>query len=412
MGAVVDPKQPLDTPLQTTEDCRYCWMCRHVCPVGHVTQRETLTPHGWALTIASVKRGALRWNEDSVGVLYACADCGLCRSHCVTDRPLPDAIAAARAEVASARLAPRVVYELEEKLRRWGNPYAPLSPRPSAGVQAVATAATSAVRSQDSHRGAAPHADAPARAEHAEIGLFVGDAARHLAPRELEAAQKLLAAAGITPVLIGDGQSSGLLASSLGLPDTAAELGRAIINEVAAAGCRELLVLAPGDRYAFERLYSDRLHLAWPAGIAITEVTTVLAGALANGRLAFERRANGAAATYAYHDPCHAPRINRDGAAPRALLHAALGESRARNLFWREHRAHPCGAIGGLELTQPAIAAKLADARLADTTAAGASWLITDDPACAHHLRSRPQNGVTVLGLYELLADQLASHAS
>jgi len=42
-----------------TENCRFCWMCRHVCPVGRVTSRETLTPHAWALTIESVKRGQL-----------------------------------------------------------------------------------------------------------------------------------------------------------------------------------------------------------------------------------------------------------------------------------------------------------------------------------------------------------------
>ena len=90
--------------LATTENCRYCLMCRHVCPVGHVTQLETLTPHGWGLTIASVRRGLLTWNDETVDVLYSCADCGLCRANCVTDQPLPDAIAAARAEVTAHSL--------------------------------------------------------------------------------------------------------------------------------------------------------------------------------------------------------------------------------------------------------------------------------------------------------------------
>jgi hypothetical protein len=48
-------------------------MCRHACPVGHVTQRETLTPHGWALTIDAVQRGTHTWSPDAVDVLYACA---------------------------------------------------------------------------------------------------------------------------------------------------------------------------------------------------------------------------------------------------------------------------------------------------------------------------------------------------
>ena len=47
----------IEDVILTTENCRYCLMCRHVCPVGHVTRLETLTPHGWGLTIASIRRG-------------------------------------------------------------------------------------------------------------------------------------------------------------------------------------------------------------------------------------------------------------------------------------------------------------------------------------------------------------------
>ena len=85
----------LTNPSAATDNCRYCLMCRHVCPVGHVTNLEPLTPHGWGLTIASVQRGLMTWNTETVGVLYHCADCGTCRANCVTDQPLPEAIAAA-----------------------------------------------------------------------------------------------------------------------------------------------------------------------------------------------------------------------------------------------------------------------------------------------------------------------------
>ena len=103
-------KAPQPTPAVTTEGCRYCWMCRQSCPVGFVTARETFTPHAWALEIESVRRGQLKWNPETVDVLYSCADCGLCRAHCATDRPLPDAIAAARAEVVKSGAAPASVY--------------------------------------------------------------------------------------------------------------------------------------------------------------------------------------------------------------------------------------------------------------------------------------------------------------
>jgi Fe-S oxidoreductase len=417
-GHIVDP-------VQTTEDCRFCWMCRHICPVGHVTASETLTPHGWGLTIASVKRGTLTWDADSVDVLYKCADCGLCRTHCITDRPLPDAIAAARAELADAGLAPAIVYDIDEMLKRWGNPYGPPPPDASAAEAAsastpagsgAATAAAGAASAGAVEEVAArePRDGAPTGARggvpRGGVALFVGDAAHHLDPRGLAAAQALLAAAGVTAVPIGVGRSSGLLASSLGLAGTAEVQARAVLDEVAASGCRQLLVLSAGDRYAFEKLYLERLNIAWPADVEIKEVTDVLAAALAQGRLTFTPRAD--APAYAYHDPDHGPRIARDAAAPRALLAAALGETQARRMFWREQRAHPTGASGGLEFTQPALAARLTDARLEDAATAGAVWVIADDAADLRQLRTRVAAStapvVEVYGLYELLHERLA----
>ena len=362
------------TPAEATEGCRYCWMCRHVCPVGHVTHRETYTPHAWALTIESVSRGQLTWNRETVDVLYACADCGLCRTHCVTDRPLPDAIAAARTEVAGAGLAAPVVYDLDERLRTFGNPY---------GVKASAAAR-----------------------EIADVALLVGDAGAQLGPEALEAAVVLLNAAGILALPIGVSRSTGWLASSLGLRSTAVALGEALIAEVAATEVREVLVLSAADRWAIEHVYPERLALAWPAGVVVKDVTTALFEAHQGGRLRL-RPAAGDVRPYAYHDPCHAPRIARDHAAPRALLAAALGAAEARPLFWREGRAHPCGAVGGLEFTHPAIAAELAAARIADARAAGAGWLITDDPGCLHHLQAHRADGIPVRGLFEVLAERI-----
>jgi Fe-S oxidoreductase len=353
--------------------CRYCWMCRHVCPVGHVTALETLTPHAWALLIDAVGRGLASWNDETVGVLYACADCGMCRAHCKTDQPLPDAIVSARGEVVAAGHAPAAVREIEARLRQWANPYEAVAPR-------------------ESGRGA--------------TALFVGDAATHRLPGVVDAALALLAAAGVTAEPIGVGRSTGLVASALGLRETARMLAAAVLGEVRAAGCREVLVLGPGDRYALTSVYPARLGFPWPEGVAVREVVDVLAEALANGRLGFTPDAG--SAPYTYYDPCHAPRVGRDGRAPRALLAGALGASGARSMFWREDRAHPCGAIGGLEFTHPEIAGHLADARLADARQAGARRVITEDPSCLHHLRSRGAADLEVAGLFDVLRARLA----
>lgn len=357
----------------TTEGCRYCWMCRQACPVGHVTARETYTPHAWALSIESVKRGQLQWTPEVTDVLWACADCGLCQAHCVTDRPLPEAIVATRTGVAARGEAVPAVRLIDEKLRAYANPYHPAPP--------------------------------VARGDKGATALFVGDAGLHLGAAEVAAAVKLLAAAGRPVVPICEGRSSGLVASSLGLRETAAMLAARVIDEVARSGASEVLVLGAGDRWTFEHVYPSRLGVTWPAGVTVRDVADVLVDAHLKRQLSLRPVDAGA---YAYVDPCHTARTGRSRPSPRALLRAVFGGPQARELFWREHRGHPCGSVGGLQFTHPDIAGRLTDARLEDGKAAGATWLVTDDPACLHHLRSRSAaGGVPVRGLYETLAERL-----
>jgi Fe-S oxidoreductase len=346
-------------------------MCRQACPVGHVTHRETLTPHGWALMIESVARRQLSWTRDVVEVMYACADCGLCQAHCVTDQPLPDAINAARIEIARAGAALPIVYEVEGKLRER-----------AAGLPPIA-------------RGVA--AGRPA--------LFVGDVAADVGGAAVTAALALLEASGIDAVPIGVGRPSGVLANTLGLEACAKELAAGVVAEIEASGASQVIVLTPGDRWVFEHVYPKRLGIAWPTGMALREVVDVLAVALDAGRLRFSA---GTDTPYAYHDPCHTARLGAPRPAPRALLAAALGAAGARDLFWREGRAHPCGAIGGLDVTHPGITTLLSDARITDAARAGARWLVTDDPGCLYQLASRPASGVEVRGLFELLHERLA----
>jgi Fe-S oxidoreductase len=363
----------LTNPSAATDNCRYCLMCRHVCPVGHVTNLEPLTPHGWGLTIASVQRGLMTWNTETVGLLYHCADCGTCRANCVTYQPLPEAIAAARATVTAEGLAPANVYRVGETLATWGNPY---------GQAAPAAADTQG-----------------------DVALFVGDDAHFTRPGLIDAVVKLLNAAGIDPILVGRGRNNGYLASSLGFPETARTLAQATLDEVAATGAQRLLVLTPGDLFTFRQLYDERLGIAWPAEVALVEVVTLLAELLDGGKLAFQRTVD--TTPYAYLDPTHTVRVLERTDAPRRLL-AAVMPTAGKELFWRRDHAHPTGATA-LQYTLPHMAMLLAGARLEDAHKSGARLLITEAPGDLALLeRLAPRMGLRLQGLYELLAAQLA----
>jgi Fe-S oxidoreductase len=350
-------------------------MCRHVCPVGNVTQLETLTPHGWALTIASVQRGLITWNAETVDVLYSCADCGLCRANCVTDQPLPNAIAAARAEVAAGQLAPTIVYEIGDMLKTYENPLVKQNPVQGSGT--------------------------------GEVALFVGDEAQYLWPDGVAAARALLQNTGVEAVEIGVGRNNGYLASSLGFPDTARALAQATLDELRASGARKLIVLSPGDYFAFHLHLRERLGLTWSEEVELIELTTYLVQHLEAGTFAIEASDGGM--THAYVDPTHAARVYAKGVDPlpaRALLGHAIAAP-VRELFWREGRAKPVGSTA-LQFTQPQLAERLTRARLEDAQATGAQVLVCEDAGTLAQLaRFAGDYGLRVNGLYELLAERI-----
>ena len=46
-----------DKARQQAESCRFCWMCRHVCPVGNADGQERNTARARALLVSYVLRG-------------------------------------------------------------------------------------------------------------------------------------------------------------------------------------------------------------------------------------------------------------------------------------------------------------------------------------------------------------------
>lgn len=362
----------IENVIDTIENCRYCLMCRHIASVEYVTHKETLSPHGWALVIASVKRGLLEWDADTVDVIYSAPDHGNSRAHCVTDQPLPAAIAAVRAEIVSQQLAPGVVYELDESLREYSTPFAQRKP------------------------GVVPN--------EGEIALFVGDEAQYLWPKTLSVVSDLLVSIGINPVMIGLGRNNAYLPSSLGLPDTARLLAQATLDELQTSGASQMIVLSPGDYFTFNQLYSERLGIDFPVNIELMELTAFLAKKLEGGEIRFNKIRAGI--PFAYVDPTHGVRVAERHDAPRQLL-AAVMPSEPKELFWRRERGHPVGSTA-LQFTKPVIAEKLTRARLEDARQSGAQLLISDDPGTLKQLDQYAEEyGLQVKGLYELLFEQL-----
>lgn len=359
---------PLQDPIETLENCRFCLMCTHVAPVGFYTMLETYTPHGMALIATSEERELIGWTPETVNIMFSEVDGGNSRAHCVFSQPFEESVAAMRARLITNGLAPDSAVSAGQRLVTYSNPYAEQAPEDAKGT--------------------------------GEVALFVGDAAPYLWPAAVPAVLALLQAAGIEPVLVGNGRNSGLLAHSLGYPDLARELAQATIDEVQKSGAKTLLVLSAGDAYAFTDALQERLDLSLPEGVEVREVGEFL---VTGGHVPWSGARKTGPVT-AYVDPTHAVRRPDRHEVPRALATAAAGQDLVE-LFWRRDRAHPAGSTY-MQFTNPQLAEVLTRGRLQDAQRNGATRVLCEDPATLYQLsRFAGDYDIEVAGLYEALVN-------
>ena len=72
-----------DKAKKHADSCRFCWMCRHVCPIGNADGQERNNARARALMVQYVVRGTLKL-EDCADSIYECSLCGACTNNCKT----------------------------------------------------------------------------------------------------------------------------------------------------------------------------------------------------------------------------------------------------------------------------------------------------------------------------------------
>jgi len=99
--------------------CRFCFMCRHLDPVGNVTFRESDTPRGRALIIDRMRMDRTCMKDpDFIDALYRCALSAANRYHCVSHYDETGLVLTARREIVEAGLAPEKVKALAKELEK------------------------------------------------------------------------------------------------------------------------------------------------------------------------------------------------------------------------------------------------------------------------------------------------------
>jgi glycolate oxidase iron-sulfur subunit len=239
-------------------------------------------------------------------------------------------------------------------------------------------------------------------AERGRVGLLQGCVQDAVFRPHNEATIRCLTRQGVQVRVPRTQGCCGALHAHAGEPERARTLARATITAFEAAGVDAVVVNAAGCG-AHMKAYGHLLRHdpAWAERATafarkVVDVTEFLARApLAAPLGPLPLRAT-------YHDPCHLAHGQQVRSAPRALLRAVPG----LELVELGEAEMCCGSAGIYNLTEPVMAQRLLDRKMAHVEATGATTVVTANPGCilqlAAGLRARGRN-VEVLHVVEVL---------
>lgn len=332
-----------DQDKHTVDNCRFCFMCRHVCPVGMVTGSEANNARARAELISMVARG-FDYTADMAEVVYECALCGACTTQCCTGFDPLVFTRNARMEALTAGIAPDYINDLLDRIENEGSAYGPVTDE-------------------------ALLAEIASLPEKADTLLFLGNTAA-VCPESAVAAIKLLKKAGVDFAVMKDEPDCGMdYADIVGPAEEARQFAIAASEKINAYGAKTVIALSPDSAKMFLREYRE-----WGAELN-ADVRTFPAYVLTlmnEGKLTFTATEE----TVTYQDPFRLARELHETEAPRALISACAN---LKDMYRHGEEAISCGE-GTIGLYRPDLTALMAARRMPEAVSVGAEMIITACP--------------------------------
>ena len=252
------------------DSCRFCWMCRHICPIGNATGQERNTPRARALSLSIIERNGAELTEDIIDNLYECALCGACTKECVTGWDPVKFTKEARLEAAMQGKIPSYVDKMLENADNYGNIY---------GVKEIDKELEKAIS---------------ALPENADTLLFLGKDAIYKTPENAVKAIELLKKAGVRFTVLAKEPDSGYAFDFLiGAAD---ETKKVMENTAKALNFKKIIAYDPADAKVFKREYKE-----WNIALSaeVVTFTSFVAELIKSGALKVKKSDT----VYTYNDP-------------------------------------------------------------------------------------------------------------
>ena len=324
------------------DSCRFCWMCRHICPIGNATGQERNTARARGMILALVAREGVEYSEDIVNNIYECALCGACVKECVTGWDPVMFTKEARLAAALEGKLPAYIEKMIDTLEKTGNIY---------GLE-IDGELKKTIDSLDS----------------SDTLLFLGADARYKTPAKAVKAIELLKKAGVDFTVLADEPDSGYAMDFM--VGAAAETKQIMEKAAKQLDYKKIICYDPADAKVFMREYKE-----WGIELNAEVVTfTSFLSELIKGGIIKLKKSEKA---FTFQDPAALARDLEESEPAREIL-GACGELREMLLNRKDTM------LGGnliMNEYMPEVMKKTAENRWRDALNMGAETVVTASPA-------------------------------
>jgi len=351
--------------IKHAEACRFCWMCRHICPVANSTGNEGWTPRAKGLMVSMIERGT----EFDVGIadaMYHCTFCEACANDCATGFKPSEYIRAARTQALVEGIAPTVVTDTIDRIMDTGSIFT-----------------TDAEAEYDSDTDA-------------KVLLYMGQTVRAQLPEMGKQAAGILRKAGVqVQVMEKEPDSGTYLAELMGFTGDVQNVAKETAQAIKVTGATTLVVLNPADAHMFRDQYGKWDLLK---GMEIVTFTAFTDQLMAEGKLkgaAVNRKAS-------LHEPVKLTRGLEEELPVKNLLAAAGVENIEMFLHGKMSR---CIGTVPFAFTAPAVVKEMVRVRVEDALRMESNAIVTASPD-DYYIMKKYAQGIEILDLVELLFTQ------
>ena len=346
--------------------CRFCWMCRHICPIGNATGLERNTSRARALGLSLVNRESFGLSE-VIDNVYECACCGACVKECVTGWDPVMFTKEARLDAAMEGVLPEYINVLVDNCLETGNAY---------GMTELDAKLAEVI---------GKHADKN------DVVLFLGVDARYKVPEAAVKAIKVLEKAGVEFTVLADEPASGqqleYLISAANETKEQMTACADVLN-----GFAKVVVYDPQDAKVMKREYKE-----WGVELnaEVMTFTSFLADLLDAGKLV----ANQSGKEVTYQDPFQLSRDLGETVEPRKVVsaYATITEMlcNGKDTMW----------AGNLLMKEwmNNVIVRVAEDRIRNAKGVGADTIVTASVSEYASLKAVAENDVKIVSIEELI---------